>query len=92
MSKRVDQNHSEIVKGLRAVGASVQSIAAVGKGAPDLLVGTKRRNYLLEVKNSDMPPSKRKLTEAEAAWHQCWRGQVSIVHSLDEALAVINSV
>ena len=36
---RTDSNHEEIVKALRAVGATVQSLAGVGHGVPDLLVG-----------------------------------------------------
>ena len=36
---RVDQNHVEIVKALRDHGAFVVSLATVGKGVPDLLVG-----------------------------------------------------
>lgn len=92
MGKKVDSNHSEIVRGLRELGATVQSLAALGRGAPDLLVGTRRRNYLFEVKNPEMPPSKRKLTDDEADWHGMWRGQVNVIHSLSEAIEVINSV
>ena len=36
---RVDRNQAEIVVALRAGGASVQPLHAVGKGVPDLLVG-----------------------------------------------------
>lgn len=91
MSKRVDQNHSAIVKGLRAVGASVQSIAAVGKGCPDLLVGFRGLNVVLEVKDGDRSPSRRKLTDDEGKWHEAWRGQVSTVYSLDDALQAIGA-
>lgn len=90
--KKIDGNHSEIVKGLRDLGATVQSLAALGKGAPDLLVGIQSRNLLFEVKNPDMPPSHRRLTEAESAWHEMWRGQVHVIHNLSEAIEVITSV
>lgn len=36
---RTDANQTAIVEALRKCGASVQSLAAVGKGVPDLLVG-----------------------------------------------------
>ena len=36
---RIDRNQPEIVKALRQVGAHVTSLAAVGDGVPDLLVG-----------------------------------------------------
>lgn len=37
--KRVDANHSQIVKALRQCGVSVLSLAPVGHGCPDLLIG-----------------------------------------------------
>jgi len=92
MSKKVDANHKAIVKGLRDAGATVQSLAALGKGAPDVLVGFRRLNYTLEIKNPLMPPSKRKLTEAEEEWHDEWRGQVTVVETLEQALSAIGAV
>jgi arginine repressor len=90
---RVDDNQAEIVAALRAAGCTVQSLAAVGRGCPDLLVGRTRstgtqRNYLLEIKDGAKPPSRRKLTPDEQAWHAAWRGQVAVVESVDEALEV----
>ena len=86
---RTDGNHSEIVAALRAAGCSVQSLAALGSGVPDLLVGVAGRNLLVEVKNGRKPPSKRRLSPDEIQWHQQWAGQVITVASIDEALAVI---
>jgi hypothetical protein len=87
--KRIDSNQPEIVKALRSVGASVQSLADLGKGVPDLLVAYRGRNYLLEVKDGSLPPSRRRLTEDEQNWHDSWRGQVVIVETIDDALKVI---
>jgi hypothetical protein len=87
---RVDDNQHEIVDALRSVGATVQSLAAVGCGVPDLLVGFRGETYLMEVKNSALPPSARRLTPAESAWHERWRGRpVVIIKDIDEALAVL---
>ena len=61
---KVDANQTEIVKALRQVGASVQSLAATGKGCPDLLVGIRGLNFLIEVKDGAKPRSDRKLTAA----------------------------
>jgi hypothetical protein len=83
---RVDQNQAAIVEALRACGASVQSLAAVGKGVPDLLVGLRTRNYLIEVKDGSKPPSARKLTPDQVQWHTKWAGQVLTVTSPDDAL------
>jgi hypothetical protein len=44
---------------LRSAGATVQSLAGVGKGVPDLLVGFKGQTLLFEVKDGFKPPSKR---------------------------------
>jgi len=89
--KRIDQNHKSIVKGLRAVGATVQSLAALGKGVPDIACGFRSLNYFFEIKNPAMPPSKRRLTEDEKEWHDSWRGQVCVIESLDEALRAIGA-
>jgi hypothetical protein len=73
---------------LRQVGAAVQSIAPIGGGCPDLLVGFRDRNYVLEIK---MPGSERRLTEKERVWIRNWRGQVNVVTSVEDALAVIGA-
>ena len=86
---KVDANQREIVAALRRAGASVQSLAPVGKGVPDLLVGFRGRNVLLEVKDGQKPPSARKLTDDEQVWQWGWKGQVLTVESVDEALDAI---
>lgn len=82
---RVDRNHREIVNALRGVGATVQSLAPIGKGCPDLLVAHDGVNYLLEVKSGPTEP----LTEDERAWLDGWGGQVAVVRSVAGALAVV---
>lgn len=85
---RRDDNHAEVVAALRAAGASVEDLADVGGGCPDLLVGIRHVTYLLEVKDGTKPPSKRNLTPYEAAWHMRWRGRpVAVVESVEDALA-----
>lgn len=86
---RTDGNHGEIVDALRAAGCTVQSLASLGCGVPDLLVGVAGRNVLLEVKNGRKSPAHRRLTADESTWHAAWAGQVATVASIDEALAVI---
>jgi len=89
---RIDDNHNEIVAALRQIGCSVQSLAAVGKGCPDLLAGLSGRNFLLEIKNERQPPSKQALTTDELLWHNNWNGKVSIVRNCKEALAAVGAV
>jgi Holliday junction resolvase len=81
---RVDRNQREIVAALRKAGASVEHLHAVGKGVPDLLVGYKGRNYLLEVKGE-----RGKLTPAQVDWHEGWIGLAHIVRTPQEALEAI---
>ena len=87
---KVDANQTEIVNALRQVGASVQSLASTGKGCPDLLVGFRGVNWLLEIKDGRKVRSARKLTEDQVVWHQTWRGKVYIVESVDQALNLLN--
>lgn len=81
---KVDANHSEIVDALRKIGASVQSIASVGSGCPDLVVGFRGRNYLFEIKGQGA-----KLTEDEHDWHRDWKGLVDVVHSIEETFRIL---
>ncbi|QBM33857.1 hypothetical protein [Acinetobacter baumannii] len=89
---KIDANQNEIVKALRQVGASVQSLASTGKGCPDLLVGFRGVNWLLEIKDGQKVKSARKLTPDQIEWHESWRGKVFVVESTDEALQVISKV
>jgi len=78
-----------IVKGLRQIGASVQSLATMGGGCPDLLVGYQGENYLMEIKDPDAPKNKRDLTPDQVKWHAEWKGIINVVETLDEAFRVI---
>jgi hypothetical protein len=90
MRVRVDDNQAEIVKGLRAVpGVDVVSTANMRNGFPDLVVGYHGKNYLMQIKDGDKPPSRQRLTEHERRFHQTWRGQVAIVRNITEAYEVI---
>lgn len=84
---KIDANQPTIVDALEAVGASVQSLAGVGVGCPDLLVGREGRNYLLEVKNRE--GRGLKLNPDQEAWHRAWHGSVQVVSTVAEALDAI---
>lgn len=86
---KVDANQAQIVAALRDIGATVQSLAMVGSGCPDIAVGYMGVTLLLEVKDGDKPPSARKLTPEEARWHESWRGHVDVVQDVEEALSVV---
>ena len=87
---RVYSNQAEIVKLLRAIpGCKVVSTAALGKGFPDLVVGWMGNNYLIELKDGDKPPSKRKLTPDEKKFHAQWTGQVAVAKSFEDCLQIV---
>lgn len=88
-SAKIDANQEEIVRLLRACGCSVQSLASVGNGCPDLLVGRQGQNWLLEVKDGGRKPSEQRLTPLQALWHEAWRGQVVTVRSRDEVVRLL---
>ena len=89
---KVDHNQKRVVQALRSSGCSVESLAAVGKGVPDLLVGFRGQNFLVEVKDGAKPPSKRKLTPDQVTWHSEWRGQKAVVCNETEALTVVGAI
>lgn len=70
---KVDATQAAIVGALRAAGYLVQTLAALGGGVPDLLVGCPWGELVLvECKT---PRGKRQgaLTPAQVDWHLAWR-------------------
>jgi len=86
---KVDRNQNEIVDALRKIGASVQPLHAVGQGCPDILVGWRGMNTVLEIKDGSKPPSARKLTPDQVEWHEAWRGQVTVVETVEQAIEAV---
>lgn len=87
---KIDLIQHEIVQGLRTIGCSVQLLSSVGGGCPDILVGVAgakggRRNILMEIKSKG-----GKVSAVQTLWMDQWRGQVSVVYSLDQALEIIS--
>ena len=88
---KVDANQCDVVAALRAIGCTVVSLAAVGRGVPDLLVGRLGRTYLLEVKDGRRPPSERKLTEDQLKWHGAWLGgTLAVVCDVESAIRAVS--
>jgi hypothetical protein len=88
---RTDSNQEAIVAALRAAGATVQQLSAVGKGCPDLLVGHGGQNWLLECKDGAKTPGNRPLTGDQKEWIGNWRGSVTVVLDPAHALRVIGA-
>ena len=83
---KVDTNQSAIVNGLRQIFGDdvVFDLSAVGRGCADIMVGVRGRNILMEIK-----AGKGSLTTDQQIFHRLWDGQVDVVRSLDEAIALI---
>jgi hypothetical protein len=89
---KVDSNQDQVVTALRVAGATVQSLAAIGKGVPDLLVSFRDAMFLLEVKDGAKVPSARALTADQVKWHAAWGCPVHVVHTPEEALRAIGAM
>ena len=87
---KVDANQSTLVNKLRQRrGVTVQATHTVGRGFPDIVVGYKKRNWLIELKNPDGDSYDRKLNPGQVRWHAKWEGQAARAETLDEVLEVI---
>jgi Holliday junction resolvase len=84
-ASKIDANQPDIVAALRAAGADVMSIAQIGGGYPDIIVGYRGANYMMEIK----PSASAKLRKGQDYFRLWWRGQVCRVNSPEEALKAI---
>ena len=83
-----DRNQGEIVRALRAAGATVVELQGVGFGCPDLMVGYRGCTWLVEVK---MPGGDLRASQVE--WLTKWRGgPVRIARDVREALHAIGAL
>lgn len=83
---KIDDNHGAIVSALKAEDLSVQSLAGVGRGVPDLLVGARGTTYLVELKDGDKRPSHRTLTPDQKLCIGKWTGSpVVLLLDVDKA-------
>lgn len=84
---QVDANHAEIVDAFRKMGATVLDLSRVGGGCPDLLVGRRGENLLVEVKTA-----RGKLRETQQKFFSEWRGQCCVVRSVADVLVIMRGV
>lgn len=80
---KVDANQAEIVKALRAIGATVYNI----KEPVDLLVGFRRKTIALEVKK----PGDYKLTPQQRQFFATFNGEAYIVQGVADALKAVQN-
>lgn len=85
MPVKRDTNHNEVTKALLQLGCSVHDLAAAGNGCPDLLVGWRGLNFLVEVKRDSKAP----YTRAQILFNRMWQGQVLRAESAHDAVEKI---
>ena len=73
-----------VVQEARAAGASVCNTHRVGGGFVDQVWGIAGLNLLVEIKT----PAGR-LNDNERQFHQDWRGQIAVVRTVEEAVALV---
>lgn len=86
---KIDDNQRALVSILRQAGYSVLSLAAIGKGVPDLLVARNGVMWLIEVKDGSKAPSRRRLTPFQKEFHATWRAPILVINSQAEILKFI---
>ena len=81
---RIDKNHPEIVEAFRKLGASVLSLAPLGRGIPDLLVAIGGVTWLVEIKSK-----KGKENDLQLEWAENWRGARAVVRDTQGVETVV---
>jgi len=88
-AKKVDANHSVIVKALRDLGCSVFDTSRVAGGFPDLVVGKNSKTALVEIKSD----SKAKFTAAQQLFIMNWKGStVCRIHDVEGAINLVKTL
>ena len=84
---KVDDNQTSVLWALRKSGCKVLIISVLGDGCPDLLVNRAGDIYMLELKDGDKPPSRRKLTPQQKEFHRDWP-----VHTVTNKIEALEAV
>lgn len=88
-ASRTDANHAIICSAFRALHCTVLDLSSMGEGCPDILVGTGGLCALVEIKNPERPPSKRKLNNIQQEFRDNWKGGMRIVETVDDVAATV---
>ena len=84
-ASRTDSNHAAIVEAYEAHGCTVLSLARMGDGCPDLLVGYRGRLALVEVK-----AARGRLRPAQEDFQRRW--PVRVVRTVDDVQAHLGAL
>ena len=88
-ARKVDSNHSVIVKTLREMGCSVFDTSRVAGGFPDLVCGKNGKTALVEIKAD----AKAKFTPAQQAFMLNWQGStVCRIHDIEGVINLVKTL
>ena len=82
---KVDSNQDAVVDAYRDLGCTVTSLAGLGRGVPDLLVGYRGKLSLVEVKTP-----KGKLRPMQEEFRKLW--PVRVVRSVEEVIQHVEAM
>lgn len=89
MKKRRDKNHKEIVNQLKKIGCSVIDTSQIGKGFFDIIVGYRKKTYLIEIK-SDTAYGRKGLSESQRIFAEEWKGgEILCINSIEDFIKLI---
>lgn len=82
---KIDATQVDIVQAARDIGASWVSLAAVGKGCPDGIIGFRGQNHLVEIKTET-----GRLRPSQEQFIQAWNGApVVVLRGVDDLLRLL---
>jgi hypothetical protein len=84
---KVDANQTEIVDAFRKLGCSVQSLAALGNGVPDIMVSLGGITWLVEIK-----AGKSKENALQTAWAASWLGCRAVVRDIEGVVVTVKTM
>ena len=84
---KIDANQTEIVDAFRKLGCSVQSLAALGKGVPDIMVSLGGITWLVEVK-----AGRGKENPLQTAWAASWLGCRAVVRDIEGVIVTVKTM
>jgi Holliday junction resolvase len=85
-ARKVDTNHSMLVKALRDMGCSVFDTSRTGSGFPDVVVGKNGITLLCEFKKDAKAP----YTKAQQLFMMNWKGSaVARIHDIEGAINLV---
>ncbi len=86
-----DANHAALRTLCRSVGMSWLDIIPIDGGEPDALIGWRGQDRLVEIKNPEASPSKRRPRADQLEWHRSWKGRpVAVVLSFGDLLRLFD--